>query len=396
MAIRFDLEIAGLNFFETATLILFAILFILFITQSFEKNNYNFTIVDVAILSFVFWCTVILPFGLGSIDYKSYVKWIVPPLTYILLRKSFRSFFQYTTCLKLMIFGCAIPIIGSAIAIMLGFGPEKVNFWTGMTRHAGLYSGSHSLGHSAGFFLLALVAYLYMCNKKWKIKHSLCVRFLFSVVVLAAIYCLMKSHVRTVLIGLLIFALYVTYIYNKKALILGALIIGVAAIMMTPILYLLFFDVIDAASGNKPFHDAGSGRPFIWEHNINVFSELPIEQQLIGVGIGNIVVNTNEDTVYSDTKISTSNVWNSHNDFLETMMQTGIIGLILQLFIHLSLFNIMIKSNQTYKHIYIGAFIAITFMNIASNSYISRFGLSQMFYMYFACFAIPDRCIEEV
>lgn len=71
----------------------------------------------------------------------------------------------------------------------------------------------------------------------------------------------------------------------------------------------------------------------------------------------------------------------SHNDYLDVMMQTGIVGLILYLGIQIALIAATLKIPGREKHIFLAMYLAIAIMNIASNSYVTRSGMAQLFYL---------------
>ena len=394
MSIKVGIVVGGFNFFEVMTIFIVILLLLIILLKLIKDKSYTFSSIDGFIIMFVLWCSLIMPFGMSEVDFKSYLKWILPPLSYILITKAFSSRFQYYVCLRSMVVGGGIAIIFSALAIVVGLGSMNINFWTGLPRYSGLYSGSHSLGHSAGFLVTSLVSFL--CLHKFFIKRRLSIIWKLAIVLIfiTAGYCLAMSHVRTVIIGLLFFFVYIAYNYSKRILIAGLFASFIIVMVMAPVFYLLFFDVVDVAKGDRGLEEAGSGRPFIWRHNLEIFSKIGLEHQLVGIGIGN-VIQDDDKMIYHTNTVSPENVWNSHNDYLETMMQTGIIGLLLQIGIYFSIFIKLLKEKVPFRNIYIGAFLSIVIMNFISNSYISRFGMAQMFYMYFAWVGIPEKNDQE-
>lgn len=83
-------------------------------------------------------------------------------------------------------------------------------------------------------------------------------------------------------------------------------------------------------------------------------------------------------------------VWNSHNDFLEVMMQTGLIGLLIYLMMQFCIYSKIRQLKGKELYVFLALFYAVNFMNFISNSYVSRFGLGQIFYAVLAFIELPD------
>jgi O-antigen ligase len=119
----------------------------------------------------------------------------------------------------------------------------------------------------------------------------------------------------------------------------------------------------------------------IWSHNLAIFAKLPIDRQLAGVGIGNFMGNSFAADIQASSKLTMNHVWNSHNDFLEMLMEIGIIGLLLTLVLYVAIGRAILRLPGKGRHGFLALFLAVVVMNILSNSYIARFGLAQMFFM---------------
>jgi O-antigen ligase len=209
-----------------------------------------------------------------------------------------------------------------------------------------------------------------------------------------ALYCLYNSFVRTCFLGLAVFVYYYLFRINKKALIIITVAVGIIGVMSAAVLYTIFFDMVDAAEGKTSAERFGSGRPYIWMHNLTEFSNFSLDRKLAGAGIGNRR-NIHSSSLGDD-------VWNSHNDLLEVLMQTGIIGFIIFIMMQFFMFQKIRRLEGREKYIFLALFFAVFFMNCVSNSYIVRFGLGQMYYIVLSYIELPiheqqqtDMQIEE-
>ena len=93
------------------------------------------------------------------------------------------------------------------------------------------------------------------------------------------------------------------------------------------------------------------------------------DEWLAGVGIGH------------RTHFEANDVWNSHNDFLEVMIQTGIIGFVIFMVIQLLFLRQILRMRGQEKYLFLALFVAVSAMNFMSNSYVARFSVGQIYYM---------------
>ena len=138
----------------------------------------------------------------------------------------------------------------------------------------------------------------------------------------------------------------------------------------------IFFDVIEPLQGKQDMANIGSGRIGIWTDAISQFRGLPFERCLLGIGLGN-------ETLYSHSFFGAS-----HNDLIALLLSIGIIGLLLYLWIiGIFAFDIL-RSDipRVTKYTYLGFLCAVSAMNFASNSYISRVPMAQYFFFIMGTF----------
>ena len=128
------------------------------------------------------------------------------------------------------------------------------------------------------------------------------------------------------------------------------------------------FNKVEAGVWSK--QELAAGRPRIWENNLRIFANMPIDRELGGVGIGN-----------KDIFGGTEGITDSHNDYLDVMIQTGVVGLVLYLLMQFLLLRKILDLSGKEKHVFVAMFIAVTGMNLSSNSYISRSAIAQLFFL---------------
>ncbi len=376
--------IFGLNVTEFFAVFATFILIGAFILRVVVAKKLNISVVDFFIMFFIVWCLFIYVLYIDKSNIKDTAKFTLPFFTYIVMKNVITERRQYTRLILLMIYGFFIPVSMSAFLVLQGKGVDRVLYWNDLRRFLGVYVNSHNFGHCMAFVIMLMVIYTVVCSKDASVKplRQRKMLFLFFIVLgTLAAYCLYKSYVRTALIGLMIFVYYYLFKKNKKLLLVLTGILAVLGVIFATVLYTIFFDMVDSASGRAKAESFGSGRPRIWMHNLEEFSNLSLDRQLAGVGEGNRrgigVSSSRED------------VWNSHNDFLEVMMQTGIVGLLIYLGMQLCILRKIRQLKDKERYVFLALFIAVNFMNFVSNSYITRFGLGQLFYAVLSYIELP-------
>ena len=185
-----------------------------------------------------------------------------------------------------------------------------------------------------------------------------------------AIYCLWMSQVRTALVGLVVFAVVCLIYVNWRLL---AVLVGTAVVLVMvlfPILKpILLPDLVMAEKTGAGAEALASGRPIFWEHNLELFGDLSPDRQIAGVGIG-----FNRLPGFLD----------SHNDLLDVLIQTGVVGFLLFAALQVMMFRRLGELPTRERYLFRALFIAVLAMNFGSNSYVARFGLAQMYYLVMA------------
>ncbi|WP_432736828.1 O-antigen ligase family protein [Maridesulfovibrio sp. FT414] len=376
----------GLNVNEVFAIIATGILIIAFILRIITAKSLNVSIVDFFSFSFIVWVFFIYTLYIDRSNFKDAAKFVLPFVTYFVLKNVIRDTRQYARLVKIMLVGYSVPIICSTILIVQGKSLYTVLFWNNLARFKGVYVNCHDLGHCMALFCMLLGIYYVLCAED-KGLTPLPKQRLFLVMVsmlsIFAFYCLWKSYVRTCLLGLIVFIYYYLFRVNKRLLIILTGVMCFIVVLLAGMLYTIFYDMIDSASGKESAENFGSGRPYIWKHNITEFSMQPIDGILAGVGVGNTWSHTKKK---SDV---VGEMLNSHNDFLDVMMQTGVVGLLLFLAFQFCIFRKILALEGRVRFVFLAFFLSVCLMNFASNSYITRFGLGQMFYSIICYVELP-------
>ena len=182
------------------------------------------------------------------------------------------------------------------------------------------------------------------------------------------------------MVGFIIFWTIYLWGSNKKRLFWAIILCSFIAVMASHKIQTIFWQVGQhEQTAQLNLNAASSGRFFIWSHNIQIFLNSSIPQQLIGRGLG----------CESRKVISAEdNVWPPHNNYLNLLMSLGVIGL----FIYLTLLAVLLwdiyrcELDKSTKCFFGGIVISVIAMNFLSNAVIFRIELSQYFWLFMAFF----------
>jgi len=380
LSIDANTRLFGVDALDIVTIGFMFIFFLVWVGKLIRGGAQPISGIDFTIIMFCAWCVSISFIYFEKSELSEVAKFILPPLSYVILKSYIRDRAHFIRCMRWMLIAFLVPTILSVALILQGNGLDKVNYWTGLARYQGVFVNPHNFGHSMTFMLMLSAIYVWFKYStperplNWLTKSD---KLLIALVLLFGLFALYQSYVRTAWFGLLIFVIIFAYKYNKKwvvAMLVGGLLVGFLA---SPILKLVFHDVVEVTEGERETERIGSGRPYIWGHNLTVFSELTFDRQLAGVGIGN------RDKIFSEQQ-GNENIWNSHNDFLEVMMQTGVVGFLLFAWLQLLVYRRIRALPSRDMYPFLAIFLTVVFMNFASNSYVVRFSVGQMFYMLLA------------
>lgn len=364
--------LGGLNLLE-----LFAIGISYVMILVIIMNIRRFPFDPVSLVSILFCVFCVGTIAAGSVI-QSVAKTVLPFIIFFAVRCAITTRKEIKGILIVLFVGYIYPIVGSLVLIAKGESVGRVMYESGIEKFQGMFFRIHSFAHAMTFFSYVTAAVLVMIKPKKKIVKALLL-FLLA----ASVFCLFKSAVRTTLVGFLIFwTVYLAGTNRKYLVLLLCTVIAGTFIYSSQIKTLIWMTSSSpTALSEKTLDKASTGRFTIWTHNLSVFTDLPFERKFIGVGLGN----ENKRLSYEDEV-----AYSSHNDYITLLMTSGIIGLGLYLLILLFLLIDIIKSkiDKPVKYLFIAVLIAVAAMNGLSNSYINRFELGQLFWLFIGIFYV--------
>lgn len=375
-----DARFFGLGVFEILTILMVGVLFCAFLLSSWNSRR-GLDRLDVAMMLFVAWCGIVTVFQWESSDLKASIKWMLPFVMYLLLRRMVRTEKEFLRYLRNLVLGFAIIVSVNAVAILQGKGLYSVNYYTGFERYQGVFKDLHSMAHTIGFAIMLVFIYSGLQRawrgpgawRKQKVIMAAC-----ALITGLAVFSLFKSNVRTVMLGLVVFFGVLVWLRNRRWFVVyaGGL---VAVWLLSGYVQTVFWDATQGKGVGSAVEMAGSGRPFIWAHNLRMFADLPFDQQITGLGVGNeIGVMPANGVITSEYRLR---AWESHNDYLSALMELGVVGFALVVWIYYLLFQHARSAPAPVRPYYLALLVAVIAMNFLSNSYLNRFGLGQLFVM---------------
>jgi O-antigen ligase len=370
----FYIDIGGEYLFELAALVISALLVTAFLMNATLRKNIHFSGIDFVILIFTGYCVAVSLIYFDKVYWREVPKLLIPLWTYIVAKNLITSDVSYCWLLRIMTLGFAIPVTLSAVIIATGGGVEMVDYYTGIPRWSGIYAGSHSMAHNVTFLLFLMATLVVVrqtttgaeTNAK-RVDSPLLLWFLVAV----ALYCLFQSQVRTTVVGLAVFTAIFLFNYNKKALVILVVLTSIGVTAALPVLIPRFApDLQRVEKGYEGEEGLGSGRPRIWSNNLDIFMNLPLDRQIAGAGIGN-----------KDAYGGSEGISDSHNDWFDVFMQTGIVGFGIYLALQLLFLRKILALIGKEKYVFLAIFVSVAIMNLVSNSYVNRYGLAQLYYI---------------
>ncbi|MEQ1802941.1 MAG: O-antigen ligase family protein [Gammaproteobacteria bacterium] len=372
----------GLSVFEIFAIVLLGVLLAAYLVSKPAKHR-GFDALDSMMLAFTIWACVVTFIQSDVSDWKWTFRWTLPLIIYMLLRRMVRTEKEYMRYLHRLLISFVVVIGANAIAIYVGYGFVVADWVTGVERHDGIFNDVHTMAHTVGFGLMLVVIYyglLKASGAPRQVKRRRPALFVMvAVMVPLGIYCQIMGNVRTVLVGLVVFLGILLLMTNRRRFVMFAGALVVIWVTST-FVETIFWDVTGRVSTQGDRTDmAGSGRPWIWKHNLGLFADLPIEQKIMGIGVGNEIGVIGANGVI--TAEYRYRAWESHNDFLSALMELGIVGFLLLSAIFWLWFRTIMRLPMASRVLFMSLLGAVVVMNFLSNSYLSRFGLGQLLSM---------------
>ena len=380
LLLEFEQTIFGFGLFDLAAMAFLGVLFLSILVTMVVHKRFEWSTIDLLMFMYVLWCISAAFIYPDHTDFKDLLKWITPFLTWFAAKNVLNDRHDYLNVILLLMVGLGISIVVSSLFIFLGIeGALDKEIWATKQRiYEGAFADSHYLGQATTlFFFLAVIYTTLIKIKPNDHRYSLdgIKKSLFLIVTVAALHCMYYASVRTAMVGLAIFFGVYLYHINRKLLFLGVLSFLFIGIIYAASFEVIFYDIVQYSRGERALEKLGSGRPFIWLHNITEFSKVSLDRQMAGVGIGNKV------PVHTVSYLVSDNFWPSHNDFLAVLIHTGIVGFLIFALLQFALLKKTLSLHGKEKYVFTALLLSVLAMTFATGSYVSYYGLAQIYYL---------------
>lgn len=371
----------GFNLFELAAILLFLALAAAFSFKLLQKNRQPISNIEVWAALLIGWITISYIVHIEISSVATFAKLVIPLLTYILLKRILPNRETHVRMIFLMLIGFLLPVAASAVMTYQGEGLRSVSYWTGLERYAGLYGGSHSMAHNAGFAIMLTAIYVVLRKGQMVPFRWAEILVLATILVLSA-YLLSAAHVRTVYLGVVIFFGVMFYFYDRRILAFFVVSAIVFVGYSWSTVSLIFFDFLEPPDLGPDLDAVGSGRLTMWTWALDAWRHAPLLNQVTGMGVKIPEISPTRQPTYGVGFDGTVRPWpDPHNDWLFTLLSLGLIGVALMVSLFGSILRAVLNIPGKEKFALLGLVAAVVAMSAMSNSYITRFQLGQMFFM---------------
>ena len=376
-----DWGLLGFNFFELLAILLFLALVAAFALGALQKKRNPVSRVEVWAVLLIVWITISYVVHVDISSLSTYAKLVIPLMTYVMLKRILPDRAAHIRLVFLMLIGFLLPLIMSAVMTYQGEGLRSVSYWTGLERYTGVYRGSHSMAHNAGFAMMLTAIYFALRKGQPVPLRRLEILVLATVFVISS-YLMSAAHIRNVYLGVAIFFVVMLYHYDKRVLAFFVLSSVAFLAYSWSTVSLIFFDFLDPPELREGFIPAGSGRLTFWTWALENWRQAPLLNQLTGMGVKIPEVSPTRQPIYDTYFDGTLRPWpDPHSDILFILLSLGLIGLALFVGLFGSILRAILNLRGNERLALLALFVAVIMMNAMSNAYITRFQLAQMFFM---------------
>ena len=376
-----DWVFLGFNFFELVAVLLFLALAAAFILGTLQKERHPVSGVEVWAVLLILWITISYVVHIDISSLSTYAKLVIPPMTYIMLKRILPDRAAHGRMMFLMLTGFLFPFIMSAVMTYQGEGVSQVIYWTGLERYSGVYLGAHSMGHQALFAMMLAVIYIAI-RKSQKVPLRWAEIIVITIVFFLGFYLFYASFVRNAYLAAAIFFAVVFYYYDKRALALSVVFATAFIAYSWSAVSVIFFDFLNPPDLGPDLDAVGSGRITMWTWALENWRQAPLLNQLTGMGVKIPEIHPTRRPTFDTFFDGTIRPWpDPHNDWLFILLSLGLIGLALFVGLFGSILRAILNIPGKEKFALLGLFLAVVMMNGMSNSYVTRFALAQMFFM---------------
>ena len=359
-------KLFGLNILEYFSVVFsyFLIVPVLFNIGKIKLDIINFSI-------FLF-CGYVLSSILWGSQYREILRILLPFVLFFCSRILLNTSERINIMLGATLIGFIYPILGSFYSILSGTAVEKLVWRSGIEKQGGIFTRIHPFSHAMLIFIFIYSFFIHQLKKNRRyVKYGL------AIMLAITIYCIYKSHVRTVYLGLLIFCFIYLWHSNKRYFYAFVLVVLCVSLFNLPQVEQIFWQ--SPQQEQKNLDQASSGRITTWQHNLTAYSYYNLAQKIGGIGLGG----EGEKIIGGKMRVEPS-----HNDYLTLLMTLGPIGLFLYLLIYVALLKDIYFSNipKNNKYWFLSVVISVLIMNFVSNGYVFRVELSQFFWLLMGIF----------
>ena len=365
-----------LDFFSIVFSYLFLIL-ILFNLKTIKLDKVTFFI--------LLYCTYVAFSFLWGSSAREIGRMILPLVVFFYVRTNLIDEQRLKIMIAALVIGYIYPIAGSFLSILTGTAPYELVWHAGVTKTQGILSDVHPYAHA-----MLVFSFLYAIFTCVIGKNRIKLRIALFIMLILSLFCLYKSGVRTVYLGLLIFWGFYLLITNRKY-----FIIFISAVLCFIAINTLHLEKVFWQTENpkeRSIDSASSGRITIWKNNLSIYDKgYSIGQKIFGIGLG-------KEGRQARYNFKEPHVRSSHNDYLSVFLLLGPFGLILYLIIYVVLICDIFYSSIEWKlrSVFIGVLFSVIAMNFVSNSYIVRVELAQYFWLFIGIFYALNDTTKEL
>lgn len=221
-------------------------------------------------------------------------------------------------------------------------------FFNNLLDHVKAIAITHSL-----YFNLAILFTAFHFHKlkssRWKALHLL---LLLTFVLMVVLFGSIVGYLVLLIVGIAgISFLFKSYLKRSIAIIAASSILVLSFSFVPQLQEKLHQNAYQLDISNRNYEKLGLQRKLVWQESVDLIKE----NWMWGVGVGNAMNSLKEEYHKIGYQRGTQQKFNAHNQFLETFLQTGIIGFILLV---LLIFYCFVKAFQ-HRNIEYGLFLFV-------------------------------------
>ena len=260
----------------------------------------------------------------------------------------------YKVIRALVVFGFVLGVFG---LIQHATSNGKIYwFWSPISRNTFLQFGPFvNRNHFAGFIGMIIPFSIGITFMSRSIEKKVMYAFLGIGMAIALFFTLSRGGIISFVTGLLVFStvLFTQGISKRK-------LIPVVLFVVVLTAYLLFFGVSPVIEKFTQSRGSNEARLIAWQATLSAFRDYPV----FGSGFGTFQYIF---TVYQPQGISL--YWaHAHNDYVELLLELGIVGTIIVLVFFVVVFGTIMKTNWKGSELYLGAALLSSIATIAVHS----------------------------